>query len=769
MDFQALGFNDNRISLHLNINKAKIYIMSNYIGSFLLFFCVVSSSFSQTKTIEKGTYISTDKGQKIRLNLLEDNKYELVFYSGNYEIKGDSLLFIRNTNKETAFDLSFKNDKKAKKIKVKFLDPSYYSFYIGTQKGTEAVQYQRLSDIKDRVNPDGDKADAEFEIDRADFLYLVFEQYGGDSKLSKFALPKEVSEVTIKYRLDLLGDLNLSGFFDKKANQLIISEQSGKNLSVFRNEKDIQPEKISKIVPLENKTISNWTYPGKEPLASEDFGYEAGADSTAAAADSAYYPSAKFDFKFKIENNLKSALNTTKIAKNKFLVISTDNKNPSAKADFDSFLKDMEAQMAYLMYDGYLPEYDIFNYYLATAEDKKWLKSNKIADDQRVIVLNNNGEILASSKSPLSDIKTEFGYYSDKKLQRANTLYSFNKVIRDKKTTNTDLIMAFNNVAVNELPYDYPVVEVNDDEKAATLKFVKITLDKKEVFQTWKKLIEAHQKDTKPNKYLAETILKEIKNQGYSKQLFDEERELNDTDFLAIDYLLKHYDAIEKMNIEDENGHAIVLYKGNLSAEISSSLQQNTYIPEGNFSENTIRNNIAVYKKMIALGKGNYDCYKNYFDYLILQTEKSPDDITFLKEFNSYFNAYLSTDKGNAIERLDEMFSANNNPDWNYDGWGSFKEYHSNLANTAAWAVVQKPANSNFIKEAVSWSEYSLIISKNNPYYLDTLAQLYYKDGQKEKAIATQQLAVKFLTAEVEDQTATEIKETLTKMQNGTY
>ena len=742
--------------------------MRNYIGSFILFFCVVFASFSQTKTIEKGTYLSTNKGQKIKLNLLEDNKYELVFYSGNYEIKGDSLLFTQNTNKENAFDLIFKNNKKAKKIKVKFLDPSYYSFYIGTQKGNQEVQYQRLLDIKDKVNPNGDKADVEFEIDRADFIYLVFEQYEGDSKLSKFALPKDVSEVTIKYRLDILGDFNISGFFDNKTKELVVSEKSGKNPLVFKNEKNIQPEKASKVVALEDKTISNWTYPGKEPLVSDDFGYE--AVDTAAVGDSVYYPPAKFDFKFKIENNLKSALNATKIAKNKFLVISADNKNASAKADFDSFLKAKEVEIGYIMYDSYLPEYDLFNYYLATAEDKKWLKENKIADDQRVIVLNNNGDVLASSKSALSDMKTEFDYYFDKRLQRVNALYSFNKVIKDKKATDTDLILAFNNAAINELPYDYDADDVNDDEKAANLKFVKVTLDKKEVSQAWKRLIEAHQKDTKPNKYLAETILKEIKNQGFYKQLLNEDRVLNDTDFLAIDYLLKHYDAIEKMNVEDENGHAIVLFKGNLSAEISSSLQQNTYIEAENLSGNTIQSKtIAVYKKLIAGGKGNYDCYKNYFDYLSLQSEKSADDITFLKEFNSYFNAYLSTEKGNAIERLDEMFSANNNSDWNYDGWSPFKEYHSNLANTAAWAVVQKPSNSNFIKDAISWSEYSLMITKNNPYYLDTLAQLYYKDGQKDKAIATQKLAVKFLTAEVEEETATEIRETLSKMQNGTY
>jgi len=62
-----------------------------------------------------------------------------------------------------------------------------------------------------------------------------------------------------------------------------------------------------------------------------------------------------------------------------------------------------------------------------------------------------------------------------------------------------------------------------------------------------------------------------------------------------------------------------------------------------------------------------------------------------------------------------------------------------------------------------------LLVTKNNPYYLDTLAQLYYKDGQKQKAIETQTLAVKYLSVDIEQETATEIRETLTKMQDGTY
>ncbi|MFW0738416.1 hypothetical protein [Flavobacterium sp. T12S277] len=742
--------------------------MRNFTWSFLMFFCFVFTSFSQTKTVEKGTYLSANKGQNIKLNLLENNKYELVFYSGDYKIKGDSVLFTPIDKFESGFDLAFKNDKKAKKVKIKFINPSFYSFFIGSQNGSNEVKYQRLSDIWSQENTDNASPDAEFEIDRADYLYLVCEDYKGESKISKFALPKEVSEVTINYQPDLFGDLNIVGFFNKNTNELMVSERPGKDPLVFVNEKDALPERMSKVVPLEIKSIVNWTYPGKEIAESEVY---AVVDSAATAADSSFVLE-KYDFKLKVENNLKSALSATKESKTKFQVVVIDSKNASAKTDFEAAVKDQETQLAYTMYDSYHPEYDLYNYYLTTAEDKKWLKTNKITDTPVIVILDSNGEILASAKASLKEKQYHFNYYDDfyKKLQRTSGLLAFNKTVKNKKSNDTDFIQAFNKLAVLETPYDYDV-ESAADENPAEFKFVSTVLDKKEVAQIWKKLIETHQKDTKPNMYLVETILKEIKNQGFSKQFFSEDRVLNDTDFLSIDYLIKHYDAIDTerltFNVKEGETHSI----GSLNTEIALALQQNQYVYENDaLAEKKNDKTIAVYKKLINAGKGNFECYQNYFTYLAEVVDTDGSNTNYLKEFTTYFKTNLATDKGSAIEKLDEMFaSIDPNSQYSYNGWNSFKEYHSNLCNSAAWTVVSKPGNNGFMKSAIGWSEYSLAVTKNNPYYLDTLAQLYYKDGQKEKAVQTQLLATKYLNSDVAEETASEIRETLTKMQNGTY
>ena len=59
-------------------------------------------------------------------------------------------------------------------------------------------------------------------------------------------------------------------------------------------------------------------------------------------------------------------------------------------------------------------------------------------------------------------------------------------------------------------------------------------------------------------------------------------------------------------------------------------------------------------------------------------------------------------------------------------------------------------------------------IEKNNPYYLDTLAQLYYKNGEKQKAIATQEQALKYI-GDSDEVPKQEMQTAYEKMKTGTY
>ncbi|MCC9071938.1 hypothetical protein LNQ49_10130 [Flavobacterium sp. F-65] len=739
--------------------------MRNFLTSTLVLFFMTAISFAQNQTIEKGSYLSKDdnQGLRIKLNLLENNKYELVFWEGDYEVKQDSLLLKGKEKNRTVFDVNYTYDGPVNtgKLKVKFEETLYYSFYIGTQNGTGSIHYQKLSDVE--FVDDGDLA-LDFEIDHTQFLYLVYEGYDSSepSKVVKYEIPAKATEVIIKYQ-PYSENPELKGFFDKNKKELVVFELSGKNPLTFQNEKIISNQSVKeKVLPLENKKIANWTYPGKEASITENW---------VEAADSAVAPSditPKIDFKLKVESSLAEAIKATKAKGNKFLIVYYDSNNKEAKSDFDAFIKSQEEIIAYNFYEGYDSKFDVYNYYLATEKDKDWLKKNKISNSPSIIILDEDGTVLATAKSNLNDKQYQFSYYDDlnNRLKKASALKKFERVVTNKKASDAELIKAFHDVSVLASASGYEYYYEDTSENAFVI--AKPVLNEKQVQLVWEKIVKTHEKDAKPNMMLVESILTGIKNPGFSKLVFEKDKVLNAIDFKSIDYLMKHYDTIDAQRVQYNAQDSTRVAIGDISSEISNALQNSTILyVDGNIVEKSDEKKVLeTFKKIASIGKGNFESYRSYFYYLAANAANGDPDNTYLKEFDTYFNTYLKAGE-NAIERLDEVFNTIDISASYYD-WREFKEYHSNLCNDVAWYTVLHSNDAEFIKKAIKWSEYSLVVKKNDPYYLDTLAQLYYKDGQKEKAIKTQQLAIS-LFENVEQDTKQDMKETLVKMQNGTY
>jgi hypothetical protein len=736
--------------------------MRNLIGSFLGFIFVTTSLFAQTTTVEKGSYLSTNDGQKIKLNLLDNNKYELVFFSGDYEVKNDSLVFTNDAKSNGVFDVDFSDAKtvNSDKIKVSLFEGPYDGFYIGTQNTVEPVEYKRFSDVVE-VSLDATQSGSSFEIDRTKFLYLVYENYYGLCKMSKFEVPKTATAITIRYRPNVLDNLKIKGFFDKEKKELVVAEMKGKNPIVFQQEAAAAQLAASKMIPVEYLSLTNWTYPGKNTRVLGE------PDAVAVDSAAVSYEAPKVDFKLKVEKNFSKALKATQKKNNKFLVLYKGTDQASSQVDFDAFIKEQEVQVSNNFYDAYDPKYDRFNYYLVSKKDANDLKNYKIDAAPSITVLDRNGDVLAKAKSNLADKATKFHYYYafHSQLERVSALSNLKKLTELKNIKDADLIKALNRVSSLEIPYgsesDSTTVVLDGE-----FNFTKVTLDKNKTQAAWQNLIQAHQKDTEPNMALVEVVLKEINNKGFNKQLFGEEKALNNADFNAMDYLIKHHKAIDsgRSQYTEQAGEGHEL--GDLSTEISYALAQNSGLVLADSGADSKDKIILIYKKLIAIG-GSFDFYRSYFDYLKIFCENDDPENVFLNEFDAYFNTFL-VQKGNVIENLDEIYTNNGAKQGYSMSWTEFKDYHTNLCNETAWSVVLKSASPEFVKKAILWSELSLKIQKNNAYYLDTLAQLYYKDGQKEKGIATQEAAVRF-SENIEQETKAEIQETLIKMKNGTY
>lgn len=78
--------------------------MQNYWSFLLLFLFLSAPSFAQQETLKSKSYYSLDdSGRRMKLNLLDNNKFELVLSYGDYEVINDSLLFKNKDGDKSVF------------------------------------------------------------------------------------------------------------------------------------------------------------------------------------------------------------------------------------------------------------------------------------------------------------------------------------------------------------------------------------------------------------------------------------------------------------------------------------------------------------------------------------------------------------------------------------------------------------------------------------------------------------------------------------------
>jgi len=744
----------------------------------LLFLSTIS--YSQHK-IEKGSYLSNAKGQQIKLNINENNTYEVAIFYGDYKVDNDTIRFVNKSAGDSEFIVAFSPDANPVKGKVKVkLFGDYISYYysrlfIGTQSGKTTPVYKNFSEFS--TNPEANENELVFEINREDFFYLVNESHEGETQIHKFSLPRDANEIQIQFNPNYLGKIELKGFLNEN-KELVVSENSNLSPLVFIPENLYATKNTASVKPIETKKELHWTFAGKKKY----------YDDMVAVDTVAGYPAS--DFKLDIKDNLQKALEATKKEPSKFLVIVYDTESKNAKNEFDQFVIDKQNEVSSNM--SYNPETDSnnYNFYSASSKDKSWLSKNKVSDNPSVIVTDGEGNILSQTKGTLLKNQTLFFSYGQNKdqLLKTKTLFDLSKAI-NSKAKETQVLKGFATLSKLEISYDSQidyvvaapdttvvsdyadstyVSEPYDNYTPNESVFAKLDFDKKKVLAAWESLVKSHSKDTKPNMDFVNVALAEVKGVGFYRHIFNEERMYDETNFKAIDYLLKHYDAIlveqQKLSGQEAN---VVDYYGDYPAKIDVDLPGaiSNHILE--FSEQAsvaYKNRILeVYKKVLEKQTGDY---RSKIDYFRLLNSFASSKQNYVDEYDAFFNSIF---KGNNdIEILDEIYGLKTENGQAYEEWTMFKNYFSNASNEAAWFVVEKSQNTESVKKAIKWSESSLRIEKNNPYYLDTLAQLYYKNGEKQKAISTQEQAIKF-SAEMDEQTKADLESVLEKMKNGTY
>ncbi|NBL63839.1 hypothetical protein GV828_01350 [Flavobacterium sp. NST-5] len=723
----------------------------------------IASLQAQDQKIPPGNYMSNSFGTEFKLRLTDDKKYEMVIFHGDYQINNDTIVFNPNAV-DSDFAVNFSNQANPSigKIKVtlsgNFLKLYSSAIYFGTQNGTDQPVYKSFSDLKTDLNEE--ETEASFEIIRTEFMYLVSENYNGLAKISKYKIPKNQNQINIQYAPNNMQNIKLIGYKNEK-NELVVTEKNKFSPLIFSFDEG-KIKNTERIAPEEITEKKDWTFPGKYNSSYED-------DVTVVDTAAVGVGMGRNTFKFSIAKKLQSAMENARKS-NRYLVVSYDIDNKNNASDFKNFIHGKQSEVSYFNEEELKNELD-FEYYNATSADQKWAQKNNLNSGSTAI-LDKNGNVLATINGNVSSNTEKFSVYNygfteqldlaTRKIALQNALVKKNndaeilKVLAEMSNWNSWSIYP---PMVEEVKVPAPSIPSSE-----THKIKMVNIDEVKVSEAWNRLVNKYSSEKKYNNDFAKVAIADVAGQGFYYQLFDKSRPMDDNTWKMLDYLLLFPEEIIETDKQSESEYPIVEKSDKISDQVGKALRiRLTPTVYGVENKDKL---MAYLKKSISGSASNYQNQLDYFAMIYdIGRDQKVDDL-YLDVFDKFHQQFFENQ--NEIVVIDKLYSQNTSNSYYAEDWANFKNKFANAHNQAAWYVVEKVKDLNEVKRAIKWSETSLRIEKDNPYYLDTLAQLLYKNGEKTRAISVQEKALKNASY-VDDSLKSDMQEVLIKMKNGTY
>ena len=739
-------------------------------------FCLTLLALSVNIFAQDEVYVSEKYGNALKLILKEDKTYQLIYNEGVYEQKLDSLYLSSNKKSTDNFTaIPFEQGSQLDSIELTFTSEmgylSTYNIAVAASSGDEQ-NLNFLPLFNYQSNPATTYSDnlIKFKIKKDKFLFVAKKNYvTNETEVSKFEISPKLGRLEISENYSM--GANLVAVFNEKGN-IVISENGANPIEFVIQGKVSEQEKPKALDYTSLKNISiDWNFPSL--YNTENYTASLNQDT----------------INVKIEVSLKEALKNLKIKENNCLLIVNEPEDVFEK--FIVLHKSSSVDLGY--YDETDKNIFDFSFYNLKEDEQGWLEKINYSKNTKFIVLSSNESVIYSTEQSVSKL-TEAGYYSYEYINLAREIKSVanicvvNENLLNKKISIAQIKTSLYNASVKlnhralfpEGTDDYAItteaapsvnsldstVEYSEYTNPAKLRgvFYKSKITKQELDAIWRKVLNQYTKEAEYDKELFHTIYKELNNEGFSMNLFGEQRYImNENDFRAFDYLLKHYPKATSVEYNTDYNYDYSTY----FPAISDVKYLISNVLSRNLSDGYEVNPTLEQKKEIINRYGNY-LYDSPNDYYMLTTyagslitNKNEQEL-----FSFYENFVSRFDTKNIIESLNNYYE--NNYELN---WYNLKNDFSTMANNVSWYVVDtKISDPVKIKKAIEWSEMSLKLSRNNSYYMDTLAQLYYKNGEKQKAILTQEEAVKnYKDSDVNPDTLTEMKNVLEKMRSGNY
>lgn len=718
-------------------------------------------------------YVSEKYGNALKLILKADGTYQLVYNEGTYVQNTDSIYLnskvltkdnftaipVEVIVSEDSIEISFTND-------AGYL--SDYNIAIATSSGDENnLTFYPLFYYHPNSMDNYTGNSSKVTVKKETFLYVAKKDYvTNETLVSKFEIPQDLTGLIITENYNISS--NLIAVYNEKGN-IVVSENNTNPVEFVLQEKLSAQEKPKTLPFTEVKNVFiDWNF-------------------TSLYNDGNYTAPLNTDtVQLKVETSLKDALKSLKANPHCCLLIVNDTKEI-----FDQFISLHKTAYNDLKYydESDKNVYD-FIFYNLKEEDKDWLNKKSFAANTKFIVLGLNENIIYSSEESVKKLSTEGNYSYEyinlaRQIKSVANIVSVDENLLNKKSSVDQLKSAFYTASV-KLNHRYLFPEgtdyaINSESVPSNTdttynygypapgsarligKFYKSKITKQELDAVWDKVLGSYEKKSNYDKELFHAIYKDLNNDGFTMNLFGEQRYImNKNDFAAFDYLLKHYQAATSANnySDDYDYSTYFPALSDVKYLISNVLSRN-------LSDGYDVNPTAEQKKEIIARYGEYIFGSPNDLYMINTYVNSLTGNKDEKELFSFYEKFISRfDTRNIVESLNNYYEDI------YDlNWYDLKNNFSTMANNVSWYVVDnKISDPDKIKKAIEWSEMSLKLSRNNSYYMDTLAQLYFKNGDKQKAITTQEEAIKnYKDAELNPDTLNEMKSVLDRMKSGTY
>lgn len=778
--------------------------------------------FSQEKKLKNGIY-SAYNSDKILNVLIQDEKLFLYVVPFEYSIKNDSILTINN-QQPLGFSLTYSFDKTLDSNKIKVNIINYLlatdDIFIATEAEKIKSEYKSLSAIRANLAIDGNMGEptdlTSFNIEKTKNITLVKEDnYQKTGEVATFEIPDTANVINIEY-LDKNVLMNLSGVFNESTNYLTLYNDAKEPMK-FKYNKESGLAKVIK--PKETVIKKNWTFPGKVPKYATVY-TDMAVDSTAVKIEGEQ----THNYSFYRGKNFNNALKNVSKSVDKFLIVSFDLKNNNRQSEFDEYLKTLESDYNNLGLSA--ASADRYDYYLATEKDKNLLSKYKTAPDSKVLIFNNSGELVYSTTNDLTNLNSFFdrNNISDKDFIDADKKIKFDALFSKKAITNIEILRALKNPFTIDYPeevaQDEPVKKtdlennqqelsnikndtiskikfytaVNDEMTNAKKGFYQLKSTLQTVNQKWEKIVADFEKSNKIDEDYITVVKQQLNDEGFSKKIFGKSS-FKIEDYRMLNYVFANYKTLIKETEPKENPattneaidnaakaveeaariaaaaavESIKSFDNQENQGINDVLDNyfSRFANEIDINDKNIKNQKNIkfllfeyYKKYVKLTDYKTSVVKDYMKVLNNNLTDTEMQKEYFEIFEIYFNKMIAPNKS-IIESLDANYTENDE-----EYWTSYKNNFANDCNQTAWEIVKKSTDKSLIQKAIKWSETSNELDKKNHFYSDTLARLYYLNGQKEKAIATQQKA---FDLGKDSENGGDYKMVLEQMKTGTY